>query len=135
MLNAHRQHHLHRCLGRWRHSRYLLAWRLSNTLEDGFCAEALEEALAQGQPEVFNTDQASQFTSWEFIQVLRDHGVRISMDGKARYSDNIWKGVSGLPLSHLSDFPGSPHPFQNLGTGDTFKMMAGRRVNHRHQER
>ena len=63
------------------HSRYVLAWWLSNTLEAGFCAEALEETLTRGQPEVFNTDQGSQFTSWEFTQVLQDRGVRISMDG------------------------------------------------------
>ena len=72
------------------HSRYVLTWRLSNTLEAGFCAEALEEALSQGQPEVFNTDQGSQFTSLEFTQVLKDCGVRISMDGKGRYQDNIF---------------------------------------------
>ena len=72
------------------HSRYVVAWRLSNTLEAGFCAEALEEALARGRPEVFNTDQGSQFTSWEFTQVLQDRGVKISMDGKGRYSDNIF---------------------------------------------
>ena len=72
------------------HSRYVVAWRLSNTLEAGFCAEALEEALGKGQPEVFNTDQGSQFTSWEFTQVLKDRGVRISMDGKGRYADNIF---------------------------------------------
>ena len=65
-----------------RHSRYVVAWRLSNTLEAGFCAEALEEALARGRPEVFNTDQGSQFTSWEFTQVLQDRGVKIRMDGK-----------------------------------------------------
>ena len=72
------------------HSRYVVAWRLSNTLDAGFCAGALEEALGKGQPEVFNTDQGSQFTSWEFTQVLVDRGVRISMDGKGRYSDNIF---------------------------------------------
>ena len=72
------------------HSRYVLAWRLSNTLEAGFCAEALEEALTKGQPEVFNTDQGSQFTSLEFTQVLQEHGVKISMDGKGRYQDNIF---------------------------------------------
>ncbi len=72
------------------HSRYVVAWRLSNTLEAGFCAEALEEALGKGQPEVFNTDQGSQFTSLEFTQVLQDRGVRISMDGKGRYQDNIF---------------------------------------------
>ena len=68
----------------------MVSWRLSNTLEAGFCAEALEEALGKGQPEMFNTDQGSQFTSWEFTQVLQDRGVRISMDGKGRYSDNIF---------------------------------------------
>ena len=68
------------------HSRYVVAWRLSNTLEAGFCAEA----LARGRPEVFNTDQGSQFTSREFTQVLQDRGVKISMDGKGRYADNIF---------------------------------------------
>ena len=72
------------------HSRYVVAWRLSDTLDAGFCAEALEEALGKGKPEVFNTDQGSQFTSWEFTQVLQDRGVRISMDGKGRYQDNIF---------------------------------------------
>ena len=55
-----------------------------------FCAEALEEALGRGKPEVFNTDQGSQFTSWEFTQVLQARGVRISMGGKGRYQDNIF---------------------------------------------
>ena len=64
------------------HSRYVLSWRLSNTLEAGFCAEALMEALDRERPEVFNTDQGSQFTSQEFTQVLQDRGVKISMDGK-----------------------------------------------------
>ena len=72
------------------HSRYVVAWRLSNTLEAGFCAGVLEEALDRGRPEVVNTDQGSQFTNWEFTQVLQDHGVRNSMDGKGRYSDNIF---------------------------------------------
>ena len=72
------------------HSRYVLSWRLSNTLEAGFCAEALTEALDRGRPEVFNTDQGSQFTSQEFTQVLQDRGVKISMDGKGRYADNIF---------------------------------------------
>ena len=72
------------------HSRYVVGWRLSNTLEAGFCAEALTEALGRGRPEVFNTDQGSQFTSGEFIRVLQDHAVKISMDGKGRYADNIF---------------------------------------------
>ena len=72
------------------YSRYVVSWLLSNTLEVGFCAEALEEALGKDRPEVVNTDQGSQFTSWEFTQVLQDRGVKISMDGKGRYSDNIF---------------------------------------------
>ena len=72
------------------HSRYVLAWRLSNTLETGFCVEALSEALGQGTPDVFNTDQGSEFTSREFTQVLRNHWVRISMDGRGRCQDNIF---------------------------------------------
>ena len=72
------------------HSRCVVAWRLSNTLEADFCVDALKEALGQGQPEVFNTDQGSQFTSPEFTQALQEHGVKISMDGKGRYNDNIF---------------------------------------------
>ena len=72
------------------YSRYVVAWRLSNTLEAGFCAEALEEALGKGRPEVFNADQGSQFTSLEFTQDLQEQGVKISMDGKGRYQDNIF---------------------------------------------
>ena len=72
------------------HSRYVVEWRLSNTLEADFCVDALTEALEQGDPEVFNTDHGSQFSSREFTQVLQDRGVKISMDGKGRYQDNIF---------------------------------------------
>ena len=72
-------------------SRKLLAWRLSNTMEAAFCVEALEDALGRyGGPEIFNTDQGSQFTSAAFTGVLQSHGVRISMDGKGRFMDNIF---------------------------------------------
>ena len=72
------------------HSRKVLAWRLSNTLEADFCVTALEEALAKyGTPEIFNTDQGGQFTSLDFTQTLKDAGVRISMDGKGRWMDNV----------------------------------------------
>jgi putative transposase len=71
-------------------SRYVLAWRLSNLLDASFCIEALEEALSQGRPEIFNTDQGSQFTDEDFTSVLCDHGVAISMDGRGRFSDNIF---------------------------------------------
>lgn len=72
------------------YSRYVLAWRLSNTLETDFCVEALEEALRKGVPEMCNTDQGAQFTSQVFTGLLEQHGVRISMDGKGRYTDNLF---------------------------------------------
>lgn len=73
------------------HSRKVLAWRLSNTMEADFCVEALEEALTRfGTPEIFNTDQGSQFTSNAFTAVLESHGVRISMDGRGRFLDNVF---------------------------------------------
>ena len=72
-------------------SRLVLAWRLSNTLGADFCVEALEEALARyGRPEIFNTDQGSQFTSEDFTGTLKEHGITISMDGKGRCLDNIF---------------------------------------------
>lgn len=72
------------------YSRKVLSWRLSNTLESGFCVGVLVEALGKyGTPEIFNTDQGSQFTSLDFTQTLRDARVRISMDGKGRWTDNI----------------------------------------------
>lgn len=72
------------------YSRYVLSWRLSNTLEVNFCIEALEEALRKGQPEIFNTDQGAQFTSEAFTGILEKHGIRVSMDGKGRYADNLF---------------------------------------------
>ena len=72
-------------------SRKVLAWRLSNTLDVEFCIEALEEALARhGRPEIFNTDQGSQFTSPRFTGVLTGAGVRVSMDGRGRWMDNVF---------------------------------------------
>ena len=72
-------------------TRKVLAWRLSNTMDAGFCVAALEEALARfGRPEIFNTDQGSQFTSLAFTSVLRDAKVRISMDGRGRWMDNVF---------------------------------------------
>jgi putative transposase len=72
------------------YSRYVLAWRLSNTLEASFCVEALEEALRKGVPEIFNTDQGAQFTSQTFTGLLEQQGVRVSMDGKGHYTDNLF---------------------------------------------
>ena len=72
------------------YSRYVLSWQLSNTLDAGFCVEALEEALRKGRPEISNTDQGAQFTAEAFTEMLEKQGVRISMDGKGRYSDNLF---------------------------------------------
>ena len=72
-------------------SRKVLSWRLSNTIDTEFCIEALEEALAKyGKPEIFNSDQGSQFTSPRFTGVLKEAGVKISMDGKGRWMDNVF---------------------------------------------
>ncbi len=73
------------------HTRKVLAWRISNTLEAGFCVEALNEAIHRfGPPGIMNTDQGSQFTSFAWTDRLRRAGVRISMDGKGRFLDNIF---------------------------------------------
>jgi len=80
-------------------SRKVLSWRLSNTMDASFCVEALEEATSRyGCPEIFNTDQGSQFTSDDFTDVLKDHDIRISMDGRGRWADNVfverlWRSV------------------------------------------
>lgn len=79
-------------------SRYVLSWRLSNSLEAAFCIEALEEALEKGRPVIFNTDQGSQFTSNDFTGFLLDKGIKVSMDGRGRVFDNIfverlWRSV------------------------------------------
>ena len=72
-------------------SRKVMAWRLSNTLDAAFCVEALKEAIARyGTPGIFNTDQGSQFTSDKFLEILENHGIDISMDGKGRWMDNVF---------------------------------------------
>jgi putative transposase len=80
-------------------TRRVLSWRLSNTLTTDFCLEAVEDALGRyGTPEIFNTDQGSQFTSSDFVDLLRAHGIQQSMDGKGRWVDNVfverlWRSV------------------------------------------
>lgn len=72
-------------------SRKVLAWRLSNTMDADFCVAALEEAIARhGRPDIFNTDQGSQFTSFAFTTTLKDAGIRVSMDGRGRWMDNVF---------------------------------------------
>jgi len=73
------------------YSRKVLSWRVSNTLEADFCVEALQDAIhSHGCPEIFNTDQGSQFTSEDFTGELENHGIKISMDGRGRFQDNIF---------------------------------------------
>jgi putative transposase len=80
------------------YSRYVLSWHLSNTLEGRFCLEALDEALALGRPGIFNTDQGSQFTAWEYTSRLEEAGIQVSRDGRGRALDNVfverlWRSV------------------------------------------
>ena len=92
-------------------TRRVLSWRLSNTLDARFCTEALTEALERyGRPQIFNTDQGSQFTSLEFTSVLKNSGVAISMDGRGRCLDNVfierlWRSLKyeAVYLHELSD--------------------------------
>ena len=103
-------------------SRHVLAWRLSNTLDAGFCVEALEEALTRhGQPEVFNTDQGSQFTGFAFTGRLQAAGVRISMDGRGRCLDNIFiercGARSNMRLSICTTLPTAARPGASSTSG------------------
>ena len=90
------------------YSRYVLSWRISNTLEADFCIDALEEALTKGRPLIFNTDQGSQFTSNDFTNILLDNDIKISMDGKGRALDNVfverlWRSVKYEKI-YLNDY-------------------------------
>lgn len=93
------------------HSRYVLSWRISNSMEARFCTEALEEALkCYGKPEIFNSDQGSQFTSAGFLCILHKHEIRISMDGRGRYLDNLfverlWRSVKYEETSYKMSSP------------------------------
>ena len=125
------------------YSRYVLSWRLSNTLDADFCVDALEEALGKGRPQIFNTDQGSQFTSDAFTGMLLEHGIEISMDGKGRYLDNIfverlWRSVkyeevylkayegAGEARSGLGfylDFYNDERPHQSLGYQTPYQVF------------
>jgi putative transposase len=107
------------------YSRRILAWRLSNTLTTDFCIEALQEAIARyGTPEIFNTDQGSQFTSIEFTGVLKAHGIRISMDGKGCWRDNVfverlWRTIKYDEV-YLKAYDSVSHAKASLGQFITF---------------
>jgi len=102
-------------------SRAVLSWRLSNTMDPSFCVEALEEALARyGAPEIFNTDQGSQFTSEDFTGVLQKANIRISMDGKGRWMDNVfierlWRSLK-YECVYLRDLASGVQAQQEIGT-------------------
>jgi len=100
------------------HSRYVLSWRLSNRLESDFCVEALEEALAQSQPEIFNSDQGVQFTSDAFTSRLLNRAVAISMDGRGRALDNafierLWRTVKYENI-YLKDYATVDEVYEGL---------------------
>jgi len=104
------------------YSRYVLAWQLSNTLDTDFCLLALEQALKSGKPEIFNTDQGSQFTSHQFTGRLEKDNIRISMDGRGRALDNIfierlWRTVKYEDI-YLKAYPSAPE--LHLGLLDYF---------------
>jgi putative transposase len=101
-------------------SRAVLAWRLSNTMDVQFCLDALDEALERhGTPEIFNTDQGSQFTAWAWTQRLKDAGARISMDSRGRFLDNIfierlWRSLK-YECVYLRAFSGGREARQGIG--------------------
>lgn len=101
------------------HSRYVLAWELSLSLESDFCVDALKRALASGKPEIFNSDQGTQFTSEEFTGILLGAGIQISMDGRGRVYDNIfverlWRSVKYEEV-YLRDYEGVAEAKESLG--------------------
>lgn len=130
------------------YSRKVLSWRLSNTMDTGFCVDCLEGALAQGTPEIFNTDQGSQFTSMEFTGRLEAAGIKISMDGKGRALDNIFverlwrsvkyedvylRGYETLPellmgLTRYFEYYNEERPHQSLGNATPAATHAGKSV-------
>lgn len=87
-------------------SRSILAWEVSNTLSVDFCITALEKALEKCQPEYFNTDQGSQFTSEAFINILENRSIKISMDGKGRAIDNVYQERGWWALKYEKIYPG-----------------------------
>jgi len=112
------------------HSRFVLSWSLSLTLEADFCVEALKQALRRGRPEIFNTDQGSQFTSEAFTGILESRGIRISMDGRGRCMDNIfierlWRSLKYEEV-YLKDYPLVPDA--RAGIGSYLRFYNGERL-------
>jgi putative transposase len=112
------------------YSRYVLSWRLSNTLDGQFCLEALEEALTNGRPEIFNTDQGVQYTAEAFTGRLETAGVRVSMDGRRRWMDNVfverlWRTVKYEHL-YMQDYA-TPRAL-HAGLAEYFPFYNGERI-------
>ncbi len=112
------------------YSRYVLAWEVSNSLESSFCVAALDRALQQGVPEVFNSDQGAQFTSLVFTARLKERDIQISMDGRGRALDNIfverlWRSVKYEEV-YLKDYRYVPDAMTGLGS--YFEFYNGERL-------
>jgi len=100
------------------YSRYVLSWEVSTTMESEFCLSALNRSLRVAKPEIFNTDQGSQFTSWAFTGILKEHEIAISMDGRGRALDNIfverlWRSVKYEEV-YLHDYGTVPEAIKGL---------------------
>ena len=114
----------------WVYSRKVLAWRQSNSMDADFCVEALEEALTKyGKPEIFNTDQGSQFTSGAWIDVLIDAKVKVSMDGKGAWRDNRMIERLWLSLKYESVY------LNAFETGSEMRAGIGTRLKYYNSER
>jgi putative transposase len=112
------------------YSRKVLSWRISNTLDAEFCVEALREAISvYGIPEIFNTDQGSQYTSVSFTNILKDHEIKISMDGKGRWMDNVFIERLWRSLKYECVYLNS---FEN---GWQARVLIGGWINHYNKER
>ena len=111
-------------------SRYVISWRLSNTLDQYFCLEMLEEALSSGKPAIFNSDQGSQFTALKFTDMLEDREIAVSMDGRGRFYDNIfierlWRTVKYEEV-YLRDYQTVSDAY--IGLGNFFRFYNYDRV-------
>ena len=130
------------------HSRYVVSWELSTTLDTGFCLEALRKALRISKPEILNTDQGPQFTSVEFTDLLENAGIKVSMDGRGRVYDNIfverlWRSVkyeevylhdyqtvpeARIHLSDYFEFYNNERPHETLGYRTPHEVYFGTRA-------
>jgi putative transposase len=113
------------------HSKYVLSWRLSNTMDAGFCIEALEEALNDhGKPEIFNTDQGSQFTCDEFIEKLISRDIKVSMDGRGRAHDNIFVERLWRSVKYENVYPKAYETIEEAREGlrEYFELYNNRRL-------